>query len=294
MGDSSERSIPSIDVVVLTWDDEAEMHRAVGSALASRQAHVRVIVVDNGSDPPASVTADPRVTLHRSGSNLGVAQGRNVGAAIGHAPLVCFLDSDAVLDPDCLGRLSGAMADAGIALAAPVFAGQPAEASAGRAPGLLRKLARAVNLTDRYASAGPVAGSMWDVEVAIGACQLVRRTAFDEVGGFDERYFYGPEDIDLCLRLAGEGHRIVQVRQAICHHEPRRTSRRLLTRRGAAHAVALARHLWRHRRRRRRSKPPGAGARCPGLPSGRPRAPGRWWGRRCRLSPPRARPRGPG
>lgn len=259
MGDVAELAIPCIDVVVLTWNDEGHMRSAVGSALASRGVQTRVYVVDNGSDPPAAVTAHPRVAMHRSARNLGVARGRNLGAALGHSDLVCFLDSDAVLDRDCLSHLAAAMVAPMTALAAPVFADQPPEASAGRAPGLMRKLARAAALTDRYASAGDAPGPVWDVEVAIGACLLVRRSAFEFVGGFDDRYFYGPEDIDLCLRLAGGGHRIVQVGAAVCHHQPRRTSRRLLTRRGIAHGAAVLRHLWRHRgwRRRRGRHGPG-------------------------------------
>ncbi len=240
---------PRVDVVVLTWNDEpGQLGGALGSALSSQGVDVGVVVVDNGSQPPAVVPSDPRVRLVRNEENRGVAAGRNQGAAEAAAPFLCFLDSDARLAPGCLAALVGELADdPRRALAAPVFESQPPEASAGRAPSLAVKAARLLDLRATYqavASHGP----SWEVDFAIGACLLVRREAFLAVGGFDERYFYGPEDVDACLRLRQAGFRLLQVRRAACTHPPRRRFRRVLTRRGAQHAWAVGRHLWRHRR----------------------------------------------
>ena len=237
----------TVDVVILTWNDGELLAAAVDSALASTGVEVNVIVVDNGSEPPATVLDDPRVTLVRNAANRGVAPGRNQGAAVGAAPFVCFLDSDARLLPSTLQLLQEPLAaDPGVALSAPVFTGQPAEASAGRAPTLSDKALRVLDVRSTYRTVAG-GGPWWDVDFAIGACQLVRRTDFEAVGGLDETYFYGPEDVDLCLRLREAGRRVVQVAGAGCHHPPRRRNRKILTRRGMQHATAVCRHLWRHR-----------------------------------------------
>lgn len=239
---------PKIDVVILTWNDGARLDTALASALASEGVDVNVIVVDNGSDPPAAVISDLRVRLVRNRANRGVAAGRNQGVAAGTAPLVCLLDSDARLHPQTLAHMAGALCDDGVALAAPVFTGQDPEASAGRAPHTLRKLARALNLTSSYGGVRRRrSSSQWDVDFAIGACQLFRRSAYDQVDGIDETFFYGPEDVDFCLRLRKAGYRIVQVAGASCDHPPRRRFRRVLTRRGLEHGWAISRYLWRHR-----------------------------------------------
>lgn len=238
---------PEIDVVILTWNDGVLLGEAVSSALASEGVDVNVLVVDNGSDPPAAVADDPRVTLVRNPANRGVAPARNQGAALGSAPVICFLDSDARLLPTTLASLAGALrAEPDVALAAPVFCGQRPEESAGRAPSLTDKVLRVLDLRTSYR---PVAteGPSWDVDFAIGACQVVRRDAFERAGGFDESYFYGPEDVDLCLRLREAGSRVVQVGAAACEHPPRRRNRRLFTKRGIQHGRAVVRHLWRHR-----------------------------------------------
>ena len=239
--------IARVDVVILTWNDGELLERAVDSALASEDVDVRVIVVDNGSDPLAVVPCERGLTLVRNPVNIGVAPGRNQGAALATAPYVCFLDSDARLLPGTLARLVEAMEGSPeVALAAPVFNGQRPEASAGRAPSLRVKALRVLGLRDIYQPV-PHSGPSWDVDFAIGACQLVRRQQFVDVGGFDESYFYGPEDVDLCLRLREVGWRVVQVGPAGCDHPPRRRNRGLLTRRGLSHVLAVARHLWRHR-----------------------------------------------
>lgn len=241
-------TVPAVDVVVLSWNDGELLDAAVNSALASEGVDIEVVVVDNGSDLPPELPADDRITLLRNLSNVGVAAGRNQGAAAGARPFVCFLDSDARLHPDTLRRLLEPLAaDDGVGLSVPVFTGQAAEASAGRAPSLLDKALRVLNLREGYRGMART-GRWWDVDFGIGACQVVRRADFTAVGGFDPSYFYGPEDVDLCLRLRGQGRRVVQVGAAGCHHPPRRRNRGLFTTRGLQHLWAVVRHLWRHRR----------------------------------------------
>lgn len=241
---------PVVDVVVLTWNDGELLDRAVASALASEGVDVRVVVVDNGSEPPAVVVDHPSVRLVRNEANRGVAPARNQGARVGSAPLLCFLDSDAELAPDSLARLAAALDDPSVGVAVPVFADQPPEASAGRAPTLRVKASRALGRRATYVGVPRRPDDpQWDVDFGIGACQLIRRSSFDAVGGLDDSIFYGPEDVDFCLRVGDAGQRIVQVAGTAVLHPPRRAFRRPLTARGLAHAVTIGRYWWRHRRR---------------------------------------------
>lgn len=237
-----------VDVVIITWNDGALLDRAVGSVARSTGVTPNLIIVDNGSDPPAVEPADLPATLIRLPVNEGVAAGRNHGVRAGQAPFVCFLDSDAQLHEPALARLIEALEPSDVAMAVPVFANQQPAASAGLAPTINDKLRRAIGLTDAYRSPErPAEADQWDVDFGIGACQVFRRYAYERVGGLDERYFYGPEDVDFCLRLRRDGWRIVQVAGASVDHPARRRNRRVLTRSGLRHARALARHLWRHR-----------------------------------------------
>jgi len=243
--------VTAVDVVVLTWnDDPAMLDVALDSALEQQSCAVRLFVVDNGSAPPA-VVADERAQVLRQDENLGVGGGRNVGARAGAAPFVCFLDSDARLHDGALAALLAPMvADPAVGLTAPVFTGQRPEASGGRPPTLRRKMARALNRTDLYEpTPGQGVGTSWDVDFAIGACQVFRREAFDVVGGLDESASFGPEDVDFCLRIRQAGWRVLQVASGGCDHPPRRAFKGLASARGLRHSAAVVRHLWRHRAR---------------------------------------------
>jgi GT2 family glycosyltransferase len=240
--------VTAVDVVVLTWNDPELAAIAVTSALESDGVEVSVTVVDNGSDPPFRWDGD-RVDVIRNEANRGVAPARNQGVRAGTAPFVCLLDSDARLHPGGLAALVQPFAaDPSIGLCAPTFTDQPPEASAGRAPSIVQKVRRGLDASALYVPTPRTADApWWDVEFAIGACQVFRRSAFADVGGLDDTIFYGPEDVDFCLRLGAKGWRIVQLATAVCDHPPRRSNRRLLSRRGLDHALALAKHYWRHR-----------------------------------------------
>jgi len=247
LGDPPYDERPEVDVVILTWNDGDLLAVAVRSALASDGVTTNVVVVDNGSEPPAEV-AHSEVVLVRNEANAGVAGGRNQGAALGKTPFLCFLDSDAELAPHSLHRLVAALDDGSVAVAVPVFDGQAPEASAGRAPTLAVKFARALGRRDTYrATERQVGADRWEVDFGIGACQVIRREAFDAVGRLDESIFYGPEDVDFCLRVKAAGHRVVQVDGTNVRHPPRRAFRRPLTASGMRHGWSILRHLWRHR-----------------------------------------------
>ena len=243
-------SSPNVDVVILTWNDADQLVEAVDSVLGATDVQPKVIVVDNGSDPAAPIIEDERVEWHRVEENLGVAGGRNIGLAASTAAYVCLLDSDATAEPQMLQALIQPMrTDNEIAMTCPVFSGQAAEIGAGRAPSFGRKVKRALRLTDTYAPMPrPADAPRWDVEFAIGACQMIRRAVLDEVGDLDDTHLFGPEDLEFCERLTKAGHRIVQVQAAVCHHKARRSHRRLLSARGRAHLWAVLRHYARRAR----------------------------------------------
>ena len=257
MTDPSREASPVVDVVILTWNDGELLDLAVTSALRSQGVDVNVIVVDNGSDPPASIPDDDRVRLVRNDANQGVAPARNQGVALGNAEFVCLLDSDAELAPGSLKQLMRPFKDPSIGVSVPVFDGQRPEESAGIAPTAWVKVQRGLNRRSDYEPVlhAPDA-TFWDVDFGIGACQVFRREVCDAVGGLDETIFYGPEDVDFCLRVSDTGARVVQVANAAVRHPPRRAFRNPVSRGGVRHARALLIYLMHQRKRSRQRRRP--------------------------------------
>lgn len=68
-----------------------------------------------------------------------------------------------------------------------------------------------------------------DVAAVTGACLAIRRSIFEEIGGWDEQFWNCFEDADLCLRVLQTGHRIRYVREALVMHHGKATGMERLT-----------------------------------------------------------------
>ncbi len=173
--------MPAVTVVVLTMGDRpAELAAAVESA--RRQAvDLEIVLVINGGDPDRSL-ADIVV---EPGENLGIPEGRNRGAAAGTGALICFLDDDGALDGDVFGPAIAAFtANDRLGVIGLRVVDEDGKTARRHVPGLRKD-------AERSASATAFPG---------GAC-LVRRTAFDAVGGLCGPFNYGLEETDLAWRL---------------------------------------------------------------------------------------------
>src|SRR3954467_67156 len=176
------RPDPRVAVVVITHQRRDELLLAVDRLLAlPEQPHV--VVVDNGS---TDGTADavrarfPKVELVPSPENLG-AVGRNVGVARLDTPYVAFCDDDTWWDPGSLRTAADAF-DAHPRLA--VVTARILVEPGGREDPIVPELRDS-----------PVRGAEWLPGPALGSflagASVLRREAFDEVGGFSERLWLG-------------------------------------------------------------------------------------------------------
>lgn len=179
----------AIAVVLLTQADRpTELARAISSVRSQEGIDAHIVLVVNGATPPEPATTDQLIVLPQ---NVGIPEGRNVGARAADARLLLFLDDDAeLLNP----RLLRTVVDR--------FDADP-------------KLgAMAIRLVDEYGHSQrrhvPRLGSRSAhqsgfVTHFVGAACVVRASAFHEVGGFDPRFFYAMEESDLSWRLLGAG-----------------------------------------------------------------------------------------
>ncbi len=183
-----------------------------------------VVVVDNGSTDGSlrdAVSAVPGLTVVDPRGNLGYGAAANRGVAASTAPMVLVCNPDLEIPAGAVAALVAALdADPGCALVGPLIR-TPEGArypSARRFPSLVDAAGHAVlglfapdnRFTRNYQrteldDGGP---EVQTADWVSGACFLVRRAAFEEVGGFDESYFMYAEDVDLCWRLGRAGHRV--------------------------------------------------------------------------------------
>ena len=216
-----EEPEPLVSVVMVTHGNWPLVRRSL-EALRDRTDPVyEVIVVDSASpdDTPQRLTGEvDGANIVLSKENLGFGGGSNLGAQKARGTYLCFLNSDAMVEPGWLVPLleileedptagaavpmllnpDGSIQEAGSVIDS---VGWPLAFGRGESPETLEHRFRR------------------EVDYGSAACVLVRRENFEAVGGFDAAYGIGYfEDVDLCFKLKERGLRtIYEPRSRVVH-----------------------------------------------------------------------------
>jgi len=194
---------PSFGAVVLTMGNRpAELKKALSTLLTQQGVDIDVVVVGNGWKPTGMPDGVRVVSLDE---NVGVPEGRNIGARESHGEFIFFFDDDAALPTDdVLSQLADVLStNQNIAIVQP----RPVDPTGLPSP-------------RRWVPRLRVVGGGRQGEVSVfweGVC-AIRRSAFEEVGGWPGFFFYGHEGIDLAWRLRAAGWKIRYEPSILVNH----------------------------------------------------------------------------
>ena len=217
----------SVACVVVTYDALPWIERCLESV-----AGIDTVVVDNGSSDGTVAFVRERFPAVRvvEAENRGLCAGWNRGVGATSAEYVLVLNADAWLIDDALtALLDAARRNPRAAVVAPRLQnldgtlqrsvrGFPTAWRLATEYLYLRKLAPRSRALNAFYGAGFDHASEREVEWLMGACMLLRRAAFDEVGSFDEGYFLFSEEVDWMRRATDRGWTIVFTPEARCVH----------------------------------------------------------------------------
>lgn len=218
---------PSVGAVVLTMNDRVEeFPAAMRSLLGQEGVELDVVVVGNGCVP--ALVPDGVRTVELA-ENVGIPEGRNVGASNVKGDYLFFFDNDAVLPTtDVLARLVAQFA---------------AEPSLAYVQPRIRDPRSGVTLrrwVPRLRASDPDRGGT--VTVMAEGVVMVRRDAFDQVGGWPGDFFLFHEGVDLAWRLWDNGRTGAYAPRIVVHHPATDPARHtLFYRLNARNRVWLAR-----------------------------------------------------
>jgi N-acetylglucosaminyl-diphospho-decaprenol L-rhamnosyltransferase len=204
-----------------TKDYLAPCVSSVVAAIARSGLDGRVLVLENGSGDDLSDLASrfgDTVELHDSEVNLGFGGGQNLLARATRSEFLCFVNPDVVMpaDADVFRALLEPFRDTAVAATGPMLVGsddRPQRWDHGELRGArawISNNAGEAYWRERHDRA--------DVAWVSGACMVIRRTAFEAAGGFDDRFFLYKEEEDLCLRIRRAGGRVVYQPAVRVHH----------------------------------------------------------------------------
>jgi GT2 family glycosyltransferase len=213
-------SPPVVSIIVAVHNGSRVLPGALVALLRNTEPWYELILVENGStdDSAALVRQAEHATAVFNTRNLGFGIANNQGAARARGRYLLFLNQDAFVEPGWLPPLLDRIeADSRIGAVGPKLLSP--DGSLQCAGALLSRSGSANCYGTGDDSEKAEYGLARVVDYLAGACLLVRRSAFHQVGGFDAAYGLAYfEDADLCLSLAAQGYRSVyEPRSSVTH-----------------------------------------------------------------------------
>ena len=214
---------PRLAIIIVNYNAGEHLENCLASlADAPPAVSHQIVVVDNASTDGSAASVRvrwPSVSLHAQDTNQGFAAANNVGIRATAGELLLLLNNDTIVPPGAVDALVARLdANPDVAVAGPRLidaAGRP-ELSFGPMISPLAELRQKAVVTLHGRGVPPVTtwvrgatGRERYVDWVSGACLLVRRTAAEQAGLLDERYFLYTEDVDFCASIRARGHRVL-------------------------------------------------------------------------------------
>lgn len=204
----------TVDTTILSWDRSEETLAAITSALNQQGIDQHVVVVDQGSRPEniqalkEFSSGKPQLDIVYNEVNNGVPGGRNQASQQGDGHYIVALDNDAEFIDEFQ-----------VAKAVEIMEKNPEVAV------LAFRILRFGSKEDDWTSwaYGSTDSSNPDSSFFttrfVGAGHMIRRSAFDQVGGYDDRLFFMHEELDLAIRLINSGYKIQYTNEVVIGHK---------------------------------------------------------------------------
>lgn len=230
----------SVHVVIVNWNSGAQLAECLQSftAVTGDEVAVRITVVDNASRDRSSegLTAPVPLTIVRNSDNRGFGAACNQGAAGSDAEFLLFLNPDTRLMPGSLAEPARYLRDpghAGVGIAGIQLVDENGTVArnTARTPSAWSLTGNSIGLDRVMPSVFPphfVTGWAHDttrtVDQVMGAFFFLRRSVFESLGGFDERFFVYFEDLDFSVRASARGWSSIYLADARAFHRGQGTT----------------------------------------------------------------------
>lgn len=247
-----------LSIVILTWNSKDFLKRCLDS-ISLGNIKYEIIIIDNAStDHTIKMIEEeyPDVTLIKNDKNMGLPA-RNQGLSRAKGTFILLLDVDTISLPNSINTLLSYLdehPDVGLVTAKLTDEEGNLQYTCHKFPTVIGKILRRCQFTWAQKTIYEDEYRGWDhndvreVDYVTGACQMIRRTVYLKVGLIDNNIFYGPEDVDYCLRVWQSGYKVVYNPNAvIIHAERRMTTKSWFTRNTWAHVKGLFYFFLKHK-----------------------------------------------
>lgn len=216
---------PNVSIIIITRNRPFLLQHCLEHVLAQSYRHKEIIVVDSSSNTESEqvVAHYPEViSVRLHGQRNNIPQARNEGIAVSSGEIIAFVDDDAMVQPGWLDALVDAYRDETVGAAGGRIIQAPkpyCDQETGTPSFAISPTGRAI-----IKNIGTTSTEQVEVDWLSGCNMSFRRTALEQVGGFDPAYTFTNtrEDTDLAFRVKKAGWRVVfNPAIAVVHYSAR-------------------------------------------------------------------------
>ena len=251
-----------LSIVIITWNQSNKLKRCLDSIFDNDNCKedIEIIVIDNYStDNTLLMLKDytSRIRLIVNKKNRGVAPARNQGIKIAKGDYVMMLDDDTQVKPGCFSKIISFMDSHEDCWCLGTKQIRP-NGNTGHNVRTFYDLPTIIarrTLLGRFMKDKIRHHLMldWDhnstkeVDWVAGANFVMRGKAIKSIGAFDEKYFFGFEDVDWCYRIKLAGKQVYYLHDAVIVHDFQRTSRKFFSKKALDHLLSSIRFYTKFR-----------------------------------------------
>lgn len=216
-------AFPRVTIIIPTKDSPQLLGPCLASLQKTSYPDFEIVLIDNETTDADALALMEQFRCVAFPGRFNFSRANNVGAAAATGEFVVFLNNDTeIVSPNWLEHLVyyAQQPDVGAAGALLIYEDETVQHAGvvlgmrGTGDHVMRGFPRDV---DGYAGSLSCAR---EVSAVTAACMMMRKSLFEEIGGFNEHFFTAYQDLDLCLRLRSRGCRIIYTpRAVVVHHE---------------------------------------------------------------------------
>ncbi|WP_298858708.1 glycosyltransferase family 2 protein [uncultured Gimesia sp.] len=229
---------PHVGVIIVNYNSGDKLLLCIESLLRVN-VELKIVIVDNASSDDSlsllnsSYANESKLRIIRNQENFGFAVACNIGARQATGDYLFYLNPDCKVHEDAISKLITCLSnDSKIGMAGGLLLNTDGSEQVGgrrAVPTPWRSLVRVFHLSflshryprlfsDFNLHLQPLPDHPIEVEAISGACMMVSRTAYEDVGGLDEKYFLHCEDLDWCMSFRMKGWKVMFVPDAKISH----------------------------------------------------------------------------
>ncbi len=218
--------MPDISVIILTFNSENYIGKAISSLLAKYKNEINngkleIIVIDNNSqdDTVKKAKEIKFIKVFSNEENFGFAKGINLGASYALGKFLLFMNPDSIIFRGDIFSLAQKFEDEKVAVVGGEFLHLDGkkELSAGKFYNFFNTLLLAFGLDEKLGvRISPKKEE--HVDFVSGGFMMVRKDVWEKLNGFDEKFFMYVEDMEFCYRVKKQNFRVLFSNAATIQH----------------------------------------------------------------------------